>query len=105
MPIATMHDSYLNCIDSLILYNAEIGQGPVSGLNVYRPWMMYVDYWNGDPNDLLAMKQPFNRTAIAEQYAEVLNSSKGSAGDASALKHQSDLLSCHERAFRVRHLT
>ena len=61
--------------------------------------------WSGSPFDIPNIAKAFDRAALGEAYARVMQDPKGSVGDAMSVKLQSDYLAAQERAFRLRHLS
>jgi hypothetical protein len=69
-----------------------------------RKWDAPED-WSGDPQDIVGLVTPFDRSEIDQNYAQLLASgdSPGTAGDVVAVKTQGDYVALQERGLRTRY--
>ena len=106
MPIAEVHDRFRDQVAAL--QAAALAFANSVTAEEQRSWMtLSLNGWAGDPLDVGGISSAFDRDAINQQYAEMLNdpADSGSLGSCLALKLQVDWLAMLERAFRARHAT
>jgi hypothetical protein len=104
MPLSDLSESFLNSLDVLAivaLNNASV----ITNVGIRQWFLGDLDAWSGDPLDIDAIGQAFDRSEAGAFYTEVLTGPEGSAGDTASCKIQSDYLALQERAFRLRHMT
>jgi hypothetical protein len=101
MPIGHLDSNYVAQSNTLADYGTTDGDANLE--QDQRMWM--VPELNGASWDIPGWAAAYSRKGIGDVYTQVLSYPSGSAGDAMAMKMQSDYVATQERAYRLRQLS
>ncbi len=104
MPVTTLDSKFLGHIENMETTSTAADQATM--LDGQRQWMYPpLEGWSGDPRDIRGMSAAFDRTALNEQYVDLISdkTQECKIGETMATKLQVDYVAAMERGFRTRH--